>query len=104
MSTATDVPIPRTTGARPNDKLLTRGRWIDDWRPEDEAFWEQTGKAIARKNLAFSIFAENLGFSIWVLWTIIVINLANIGITMSLSEQFWMTALPNLIGSTLRIP
>ena len=28
---------------------------------------------------AFSIFAEHLGFSIWVLWTIIVINLGNVG-------------------------
>ncbi|HEX6389321.1 MAG TPA: MFS transporter, partial [Solirubrobacteraceae bacterium] len=81
-----------------------RGRWIDHWEPENEAFWETTGKRIARKNLAFSIFAENLGFSIWVLWTIIVINLANIGITMSVPEAFWLTAVPNLIGSFLRIP
>src|SRR5262249_40857157 len=43
-------------------------------------------------------------FSIWVLWTIVVLNLQNIGITMSLSELFWLTAVPNLIGSTLRIP
>src|SRR3954466_4797033 len=77
---------------------------ITHWEPEDERFWETTGKAIARKNLAFSIFAENLGFSIWVLWTILVINLSNIGITMSISEQFWLTAVPNLIGSALRIP
>jgi MFS transporter, NNP family, nitrate/nitrite transporter len=52
----------------------------------------------------FSIFAEHLGFSIWVLWTIVVINLGNVGYTLSLSEQFWLTAVPNLIGSTLRIP
>ena len=49
------------------------------WEPEDEAFWEATGKRIARKNLVFSIFAENIGFSIWVLWTIVVLNLANVG-------------------------
>src|SRR5215204_1111566 len=81
-----------------------RGRWIDHWEPEDERFWEQSGKRIARKNLAISIFAENLGFSIWVLWTIVVINLVNVGITLSLAEQFWLTAVPNLVGSTLRIP
>ena len=81
-----------------------RGRWIDDWDPEDETFWETRGRKIARKNLAFSIFAEHLGFSIWVLWTIVVINLANAGFTLSLSEQFLLIALPNLIGSTLRIP
>lgn len=83
---------------------LTRGRWIDDWRPDDEEFWEAEGKPIARKNLAFSIFAENLGFSIWVLWTIVVINLGNVGIELTISEAFWLTAVPNLVGATLRIP
>ncbi|MBJ7332364.1 MAG: NarK/NasA family nitrate transporter [Solirubrobacteraceae bacterium] len=83
---------------------LTRGRWIDDWTPDDEAFWEREGKTIARKNLGFSILAENLGFSIWVLWTIIVINLGNVGIELTLSQTFWLTAVPNLVGSALRIP
>jgi NNP family nitrate/nitrite transporter-like MFS transporter len=78
--------------------------WIDRWEPDNEQFWDERGKAIARKNLIFSIFAEHLGFSIWVLWTVIVINLSNIGITMSVPEQFWLTAIPNLIGSGLRIP
>jgi NNP family nitrate/nitrite transporter-like MFS transporter len=81
-----------------------KGRWLDEWEPDDEAFWEAGGRRIARKNLAISIFAEHLGFSIWVLWTIVVINLANAGFTLSLSEQFLLIALPNLIGSTLRIP
>src|SRR5215212_7002174 len=104
MSTVTDVPLPRAADAQGRSKLFTRGRWIDDWRPEDAAFWEQTGERIARKNLILSIFAEHLGFSIWVLWTIVVINLANAGMALSLPEQFWLIALPNLIGSALRIP
>ena len=82
----------------------TKQRWISDWRPEDEEFWERTGKKVARRNLGFSVFAEHIGFSVWVLWTIVVINLGNVGITLSLSEQFWLTAVPNLVGSTLRIP
>jgi NNP family nitrate/nitrite transporter-like MFS transporter len=81
-----------------------RGGWIDHWEPEDERFWESRGKTIARKNLVFSVFAEHLGFSVWVLWTIVVINLGNVGIALSLAEQFWLTAVPNLIGATLRIP
>src|SRR5688500_8301327 len=83
---------------------LSRGRWIDHWEPENETFWETQGRRTARKNLAFSIFAEHLGFSVWVLWTIVVINLGNVGIALSLAEQFWLTAVPNLVGSTLRIP
>jgi NNP family nitrate/nitrite transporter-like MFS transporter len=87
-------------------KAVTRrgGRWIDDWNPDDERFWETTGKRVARKNLIFSIFAEHLGFAMWVLWSVVVINLANAGLPMSLSEAFWLTSIPNLVGSALRIP
>jgi MFS transporter, NNP family, nitrate/nitrite transporter len=81
-----------------------RGRWLDDWRPEDAAFWASRGRRIARKNLVLSIFAEHIGFSVWVLWTVVVINLANAGIVLSLPEQFWLTAVPNLLGAVLRIP
>jgi MFS transporter, NNP family, nitrate/nitrite transporter len=90
--------------AEPVSARSPRGRWIDDWDPEDERFWESGAKQVARKNLIISIFTENLGFSIWVLWTIVVINLANAGFELSLSEQFLLIALPNLVGATLRIP
>jgi NNP family nitrate/nitrite transporter-like MFS transporter len=94
-----------TTGtARARVPFLTRGRWIDRWDPEDATFWARRGARIARKNLVFSILAENLGFSIWVLWTIVVLNLANIGIELSLAEAFWLTAVPNLVGAALRLP
>jgi NNP family nitrate/nitrite transporter-like MFS transporter len=83
---------------------LTRGRWIDDWNPDDESFWAATGAPIARKNLALSMFAEHIGFNVWVLWTIVVLNLGNAGITLSVSELFVLTLVPNLIGSMLRIP
>jgi len=89
---------------RPPTRAGRRGRWIDDWDPENEAFWEATGKRIARKNLIFSILAEHIGFNLWVLWTIVVINLADVGIKLSVPELFWLTAIPNLIGAGLRIP
>jgi NNP family nitrate/nitrite transporter-like MFS transporter len=82
MTTLTD-----TAEAAPGSALRTpaattrKGRWIDHWDPDDEAFWERTGKRIARRNLLLSIFAEHLGFSIWVLWTIVVINQGNDGIS-----------------------
>jgi NNP family nitrate/nitrite transporter-like MFS transporter len=94
---------PPPSGTRP-PAHTRRGRWIEDWDPDDEAFWEGGGKRIARKNLAFSIFAEHIGFSLWVVWGVVAINLANVGIALSLSELFWLTALPNLVGSFLRIP
>ena len=42
------------------------------------------------------MFAEHIGFSIWVLWTIVVLNLGNVGITLSVPELFLLTAVPNL--------
>ena len=80
------------------------GRWIEHWNPEDEAFWAQEGARTARKNLVLSILTDHMGFFLFVIWTIIVINLSNIGITLTLSQQFLLTLVPNLVGSALRIP
>jgi len=84
--------------------MIATGRWIEDWQPDDETFWAEGGARIARKNLALSMFAEHIGFSVWVLWTIVVLNLGNVGITLSVSELFLLTLVPNLVGAILRIP
>lgn len=78
--------------------------WLTEWRPDDEQFWLRVGRRIARRNLFFSVLAEHAGFCLWSLWTVVVVNLPDAGITVSLSQQFWLTAAPNLIGSLLRIP
>jgi NNP family nitrate/nitrite transporter-like MFS transporter len=106
MSTTIDVTgtPPSAAPAKPDGRASRRGRWIDHWEPEDPTFWAATGQRIARKNLGWSVFAEHLGFCIWSIWAIVVINLVNVGITLSVPEQFWLTATPNLIGSALRIP
>jgi MFS transporter, NNP family, nitrate/nitrite transporter len=104
MSTTIDGSASPAAGAERATARRRRGRWIDHWEPEDAAFWEATGKRIARKNLLWSVFAEHLGFCLWSIWAIIVINLVNVGITLSVPEQFWLTATPNLIGAALRIP
>lgn len=80
------------------------GRWIQHWDPDDVAFWEATGRKVARRNLAWSILSDHVGFCMFVIWTIVVINLANIGIALSLSQLFVLTLIPNLVGSALRIP
>ena len=43
------------------DKSTSSPRWIHHWNPEDETFWQSTGKRIARRNLFWSILAENIG-------------------------------------------
>ncbi|MEU0882960.1 MFS transporter [Lentzea sp. NPDC005914] len=78
--------------------------WIEHWEPENPEFWESKGKRIARKNLALSIFAENLGFSVWVLMSIVVVSLGSVGFKFSVGQQFWLLIVPNLIGAILRVP
>ena len=56
-----------------------RSTWISDWNPEDEHFWESKGKFVARRNLFWSILAEHLGFSIWLIWSIVATRLPQAG-------------------------
>lgn len=86
-----------TTETRP-------GRWIEHWDPEDAGFWQSTGRAIARRNLTFSIFAEFLGFCVWALWSVVVPLLPAAGFSLTLNQQFWLIAVPSLVGATIRIP
>jgi MFS transporter, NNP family, nitrate/nitrite transporter len=79
--------------------------WIRDWEPEDEQFWQRRGRKVARRNLIFSIFAEHLGFSMWLLWSVVVLFLTpRTGYDFSTRQLFWLVAMPNLVGSFLRIP
>lgn len=79
-------------------------RWIDDWRPEDEQFWAETGQPVARRNLLWSIFAEHLGFSVWLIWSVSSAYLVAMGFAFSPQQLFLLVAIPNLVGSLLRIP
>ena len=81
-----------------------RSGWIRDWNPEDPRFWESQGRTVAGRNLAISMVAEHLAFGVWVVWTVVVLNLGNAGIKLPLSDLFVLTLLPNLIGSFLRLP
>ncbi|WP_255991754.1 NarK family nitrate/nitrite MFS transporter [Chitinolyticbacter albus] len=73
------------------------------WEPENPAFWQQTGAYIANRNLWISIPALMLAFSVWMLWSVVVVNLDQAGFNFSKNQLFWLTALPALSGATLRI-
>ncbi|WP_084073567.1 MFS transporter [Demequina sp. NBRC 110052] len=97
--------------------IVGKGRWIERWTPENELFWETRGKAIAFRNLVFSIVAEHIGFSVWLLWSIVVVKMygtfddsgalvsagAN-GWALTPSQGLTLLAVASGVGAFLRIP
>jgi NNP family nitrate/nitrite transporter-like MFS transporter len=79
------------------------GKVLQDWRPEDKTFWEQTGRAIARRNLWISIPALLLSFAVWQVWSVVVAKLPSVGFNFTTDQLFWLAALPGISGATLRI-
>lgn len=82
---------------------LKGGRRIDDWRPEDEKFWANGGKQVASRNLWISIPALLLAFSVWVIWSVIVVRMPEVGFQFDKAQLSWLVALPALSGATMRI-
>ncbi len=76
---------------------------ITTWEPELTGFWQSKGRSTANRNLWLSIPALALAFAIWMVWSVVVVNLPNIGFKYSTNQLFWLTALPGLSGATLRI-
>ena len=82
--------------------LAARGA-IQDWRPEEKNFWEDRGRAIARRNLWISVPCLLLSFAVWMVWSVVVAKLPSVGFTFDNEQLFWLAALPGLSGATLRI-
>ena len=78
-------------------------RWLEHWEPENAAFWESTGKKIAHRNLWFSVLAEHIGFSVWTLWSAMVLFMGP-GYHIDAAGKFFLVAVPTLVGSMVRIP
>jgi NNP family nitrate/nitrite transporter-like MFS transporter len=77
---------------------------IEHWDPENETFWNSTGKKIATRNLWISIPSLLCGFAVWIMWGIITVQMKNLGFPYSQTELFTLTAIAGLTGATLRIP
>ncbi|MEU6444228.1 nitrate/nitrite transporter [Streptomyces sp. NPDC047046] len=91
-----------TTSLRP-PAAPTRRLTAATWNPEDPVFWAATGARTARRNLVWSVFAEHIGFSVWSLWSVLVLFLGpEYGI--DAAGKFLLTALPTAVGACLRIP
>jgi NNP family nitrate/nitrite transporter-like MFS transporter len=89
-------------GAELIEPTRRRHHVLVDWRPDDEAFWPATGRRIANRNLWLSMPALLLAFAVWVVWSVIVVELPHIGFKFSTNQLFWLAALPGLSGAVFR--
>ncbi|MEU8464864.1 nitrate/nitrite transporter [Streptomyces sp. NPDC029003] len=89
--------MTRTTAPREG------GRWIQRWDPEDETFWRRTGRPIARRNLLYSVFSEHIGFSVWSLWSVLVLFMGP-AYGIDPAGKFFLIATATCVGALVRIP
>lgn len=78
--------------------------YIKQWDVEDKQFWENTGKKVANRNLWISIPCLLCAFAIWLYWSIITVQMKNLGYPFDTTQLFTLSAIAGLAGATLRIP
>ena len=84
--------------------ILTRDRNIEHWDAEDVEAWEAGGAKVARRNLIWSIFAEHVGFSVWSIWSVMVLFMPQPVYHIDAAGKFYLVAMPTLVGAAMRIP
>ena len=92
-----------TAASEATRRSLLRGRWIDHWEPEDEGFWARTGRRVAHRNLLFSVLSEHIGFSVWTLWSVLVLFMGP-AYGIDAAGKFFLVSAPTLVGAVLRLP
>ncbi|UQX13512.1 nitrate/nitrite transporter [Candidatus Mycobacterium methanotrophicum] len=83
---------------------MARSHTITGWNPEDRAAWAAGGQRIARRNLLWSVVAEHVGFSVWSLWSVMVLFMPQSVYGLTAADKFLVAATATLVGSVLRLP
>ncbi|MFD6106060.1 MFS transporter [Nocardia salmonicida] len=83
---------------------LKRNHDIAHWDAEDVAAWEAGGKDVAKRNLIWSVIAEHIGFSVWSIWSVMVLFMPTDKYGIDAAGKFFLVAMPTLVGAFLRIP
>ncbi len=87
------------------DVSADQGGWLTGWDPEDEDAWHKGGHRTARRNLILSVLSEHVGFSVWTLWSVLVLFMSpEIGLGFDPGEKFLLVATPTVVGALLRLP
>ena len=83
---------------------MARRRRITDWNPEDTGAWVAGDNVIARRNLFWQIVNVNVAFSVWYLWSVMVLFMPQSVYGFSTGDKLLMGATASLVGALVRIP
>ncbi|MGO4599246.1 nitrate/nitrite transporter [Terrabacter sp. 2RAF25] len=102
--TRTPTALVPDSPSRFRQLTAPRSRVIRDWDPEDTAAWEAGNKKVARRNLVWSVATEHIGFSIWSIWSVMVLFMPQAVYGFTAADKFFLVAVPTLVGAVLRVP
>jgi NNP family nitrate/nitrite transporter-like MFS transporter len=103
-SASADAGSATTATAPPGTVPVSVNHHIAHWNSEDVEAWEAGGKQIAKRNLIWSVIAEHVGFSIWSIWSVMVLFMPLSVYGIDAAGKFFLVAVPTLVGAILRIP
>ena len=82
----------------------TDGHTLTHWDPEDVVAWEGGGQRIARRNLIWSIVTSHIAFSIWYLFSVMVLFMPKEVYGFSTGDKLSIGVAATLVGAAARIP
>ncbi|HEU0191315.1 MAG TPA: nitrate/nitrite transporter [Mycobacterium sp.] len=77
---------------------------ITDWHPDDSVAWQAGGKDLARRNLIWSTATMHVAFSIWSLWSVMVLFMPQSVYGLTPGDKLLLGATATLVGACARIP
>ena len=83
---------------------MGRSHLLTDWNPEDTAAWERGNNKIARRNLLCTMAGDHVAFSIWSLWSVMVLFMPASVYGFSAGDKLLLGAVATLAGGCARIP
>ncbi|VBA45376.1 nitrate/nitrite transporter [Mycobacterium attenuatum] len=83
---------------------MGRNQRIADWNPEDTAAWATGNSKIARRNLLCTVAGDHVAFSIWSLWSVMVLFMPASVYGFSAGDKLLLGAVATLVGGGVRIP
>lgn len=77
---------------------------ITNFDPEDTAAWSAGNAAVARRNLIWSTVSTHIAFSIWSLWSVVVLFMPEAVYGITAGDKLLLAAVATLVGGCVRIP